>query len=548
MNRRRTAVNVFRAARKQAKKRLLAAGLGLLLAACGTPPAPLPASSASADDLLIVDCLLPGQVRRLGAFATGVSPRRPAKLGARECEQAGGEYALPSRNPQAALKLWLPFAQEGDAQAQTQVGELYERGIGSVPDHAAAAQWYRRAVAQGDTRAMVNLGSLYERGAGVARDAAQAARLFRQASGVSGPVAAITIHVVEPLAVFPTRSGDEALPAMTLKAGTREIVLRLRAEAGLRSVLVNDRPARVDGQGLLRVPVDPAQPSLDLRVVATDQREQMAELRFVATLAVAGRDPPARASAAAPATSGEFHALLIANDNYQSWERLDTPGNDAQDLRQLLRARFGFKVTLLANATRRDIFTAFAALRSSLGPADKLLVYYAGHGEIDPATQRGYWVPVDGEKRNRSNWVSVLDISEQLGALSARQVLVVADSCYSGTMTRSALPSLDAELAAADRARAMTSLGGLRARVALTSGGLEPVVDGGAGRNSLFARSLLDVLQALPEATEARRVHRELLARFAWRAQALGVKQLPDYAPIRFSGHEAGDFVFVPRR
>ena len=88
-------------------------------------------------------------------------------MSARECGAAGGEYALASRDAAAALKLWLPFARDGDAQAQTQVGELYERGIGAVADPAAAAEWYRRAAQQGDTRAMVNLASLLERGLGV---------------------------------------------------------------------------------------------------------------------------------------------------------------------------------------------------------------------------------------------------------------------------------------------------------------------------------------------------------------------------------------------
>jgi uncharacterized protein len=127
-------------------------------------------------------------------------------------------------------------------------------------------------------------------------------------------------------------------------------------------------------------------------------------------------------------------------------------------------------------------------------------------------------------------------------------VLVVADSCYSGTMARSSLPAADAELAPAARLEALGAMSRLRARVALTSGGLEPVVDGGGGANSLFARSLLDVLKVVPEPIEARRVHDELAAAFSVRARKLRLNQRPDYAPIRFAGHEAGDFVFVPRR
>jgi uncharacterized caspase-like protein len=214
----------------------------------------------------------------------------------------------------------------------------------------------------------------------------------------------------------------------------------------------------------------------------------------------------------------------------------------------MLEQRYGFQVTLLLDSTRRELFAAFNALRSRIKPEDKLLVFYAGHGDIEESTGRGYWVPVDGERDDRSNWVSVVDVTDQINALGVRQVLVIADSCYSGTMARSALPVADADLVGERHWEALRAMSQLRARVALTSGGLEPVVDGGAGRNSLFASSLLDVLDAVREPIETRRLFDALAARFSLRAQRLKVQQKPQYAPIRFAGHEAGDFVFVPKR
>ena len=95
--------------------------------------------------------------------------------------------------------------------------------------------------------------------------------------------------------------------------------------------------------------------------------------------------------------------------------------------------------------------------------------------------------PVDGERRNRSKWVSVVEVTDQINALPARQVLVVADSCFSGTMARSSLPAADADLAPALKWDALRTMARQRARVVLSSGGVEPVVDGGAGANSLFS-------------------------------------------------------------
>jgi len=528
--------------------------LALWLGACGSAPSavlappPSPPKLSGGDELLIVDCLMPGHVRQLGAFATGVSPRHPEKLPARDCAAAGGEYALASRDAAAALKLWLPFALDGDVQAQTQVGELYERGVGSLADPSVAATWYRRAAEHGDARAMVNLASLLERGLGVNRDAEGAAQWFRRASGLQAAPASITLHIIDPVVILPAPVAGQAAPSVTLAGRERALTGRVVSDAAVRSVSVNGVPTQVDAQGVFRVVPDLSRGPATLSLVASDASGHRATVTLTVTTRDA--DPPTEhidPAAGVDFGGGKAYALIIANQSYRHWQELDTPQRDGRDLKAVLERRFGFRATLLANATRREILEALNDMRARLEANDRLLVFYAGHGDVDPVTRRGYWIPADGDRRARSSWVSVLDVTDQLNAVAARQVLVVADSCYSGTMARSALASVDAELGAASRTQALNTLARLRARVAMTSGGDEPVVDGGAGRNSLFMRSLLDVLSAIDRPTEAQRVFDELSARFGWRAQALRVRQRPDYAPIRFAGHEAGDFVFVPK-
>ncbi len=530
---------------RRAIRTLLALGAAML-AGCAGGPAAVPVD-LSEEQLMIVDCLLPGQVRQLGSFATSISARRPQKLPAHECAQAGGEFALAARDPARALAIWLPFAQQGNAEAQTQVGEMYERGIGAVADHATAAAWYAKAAAQGDSRALINLASLHERGLGVKRDPVLAARLFRQASGQGGAPGRITLHLVDPVVVVPTPAGDGSAPLVPLGGEGMRRVLRgkVHAEAGVRQVLLNNRPLPVDAHGVFRAEIEVPPGGADTRFTAVDRQGGQATVHF---RAVPGGAEPRAARVDPRLLTGRAHALLIANQSYRHWPKLHNPVHDAQDLKRLLEDRYGFEVTLLTDATRRDTYAAFNALRARLEPEDRLLVFYAGHGDLDETTQRGYWVPVDGERGNRSNWISVVDITDQINALDVRQVLVIADSCYSGTMARTALPVADADLVGERRWQALQAISRLRARVAMTSGGLEPVVDGGAGRNSLFAGSLLDVLQAVREPIETRRLFDAVAARFSLRAQRLRVQQTPQYAPIRYAGHEAGDFIFVPRR
>ena len=160
---------------------LLMASLLAAVVGCTSPSpsvqAPDQATSASsssgpgrAEALFVVDCLLPGQVRKLGKM-TFLTSRRPIKTSAQDCEIRGGEYVAYDRaDYRTSLNVWLPQAQEGDKEAQTYVGEIYEKGLGVPPDYAVAAAWYRKAAAQGHSRAQINLGFLYEKGLGVEKD------------------------------------------------------------------------------------------------------------------------------------------------------------------------------------------------------------------------------------------------------------------------------------------------------------------------------------------------------------------------------------------
>ena len=68
---------------------------------------------------MIVDCLLPGAVRKLGAGVTYLTPRKVVKVAVKECEVRGGEYVLFDRaDPATALRIWQSAAEQGDAVAQ----------------------------------------------------------------------------------------------------------------------------------------------------------------------------------------------------------------------------------------------------------------------------------------------------------------------------------------------------------------------------------------------------------------------------------------------
>ena len=93
-----------------------------------------------------------------------------------------GVIAAQSGDWATALKEWKPLAEEGNANAQFNLGLMYERGYGVPQDYKESVYWYRLAVEQGYEVAQYNLGLMYEKGKGVPQDDKEAVRLYRLAA------------------------------------------------------------------------------------------------------------------------------------------------------------------------------------------------------------------------------------------------------------------------------------------------------------------------------------------------------------------------------
>ena len=74
----------------------------------------------------------------------------------------------------AAEREWRPLAEQGHADAQTKLGQLYAAGRGVPQDDAEAVNWYRKAADQGNALARIALGFNYFVGLGVEKDYIQA--------------------------------------------------------------------------------------------------------------------------------------------------------------------------------------------------------------------------------------------------------------------------------------------------------------------------------------------------------------------------------------
>jgi predicted nucleic acid-binding Zn-ribbon protein len=785
-----------------------------------------PTGAPDANKLLIVDCLLPPVVRRLGGGMIYSPPRMPVRTSADDCEIRGGEYVAYDRaNYATALQVWLAQAKSNDPQAQTYVGEIYEKGMGVTPNYVEAASWYEKAANQNYARAQSNLAYLYEKGLGVQKDPVKALNLYRKSAGLTDNDLTFTSDVESVRSEMQAQIDDlsaqleqqnaaaESLrsdlattqkelaarkssvaaaqrDARALRArieeleaagagasvqqlaelhearsdlGTREQRLaqqqaemtKLEQESVQQQAQLSARLKEADGQqAQLRRQIDDQAASaatarsqlagaqarlqsmtdqvsqlnselaaakaslktkedrlqqqvrapnvnpgeverarvalaaetalvadreavitqleshakdykaeverLKAQVDASEEarRKQTAELattrsqlqteraqlavlgqrvqqtelqlaqaneslaserqrlarerqqlesdqarsteaaqaeikkrtREVAALeaqvatqnatiaglekeqrlyqqqivdlksspaALAMRSPEPRAATASPPLPkrapagidlGEYHALIIGNNNYAFMPGLETAINDAKAIDATLKTKYGFQTKVLLNATRAEIFVALRELHDRLSVHDNLLIYYAGHGQRDPTNSaRGYWLPVDAKLDDMSAWIPDDQITSQIGNMAALHVLVVADSCYAGALTREPPQHLSSVSGGDDGAlKLLKLLAKLPSRTVMTSGGNAPVLDNGAQGHSIFARAFVEFLNHNDHIVEAQGVYNEIFQPVRQSAMRLKQVQEPRYVALREAGHENGDFLFSP--
>ena len=597
--------------------------MAFMLNGCGpVSVAPEQATGKNGDEFMVVDCLLPGQVRQLGKKARFLAARRPVKTSASDCAIRGGEFTAFDRADYAtALRVWLDQAKIGDAEAQTYVGEVYEKGLGLTPDYEIAAIWYSRAAEQGFTRAQINLGNLYEKGLGVNKNPVEALNWYRRASGLEAnnlqyastiiannvlqeelksletelsglrdykslteaekaglrkaelreaerlaqqnaeqdnslatdsPDSAPSIMVIDP-PISLTRSGPTALLRNAI--ASKEIIGKVESDLDIRSFRVNNKLVELDEFSLFFVDVPLQGQKTDVLIEVVDVKAQQVGFQFTMFLDVNPDkkqsrlitfDPASQTPSFAGINFGRYYALVIGNKDYQFYNDLETPENDARKIGELLSERYGFSTQLLLNASRYEILSALNKLRDKLTENDNLLIYYAGHGELDSANERGYWLPVDAEPGNSTNWLSNVSISDQLNTFNAKHIMVVADSCYAGTLSTASVARQAASVGQELLKEWLEVMNTVRARTVMTSGGVRPVLDSGGEGHSVFAKSFIDALKNNDSLMDGNKLFISVLADVRKRSKQLGVEQIPDYGAIKYAGHEAGEFFLVP--
>jgi hypothetical protein len=555
------------------------------------------------DKLFVVDCLLPEQASGPGAQMTDISSPQPIKTTAAECRARGGEYVAHDRaNVESALKVWLPQAQQGNAEAQVMLGEIYEKGLGGTANPALAAQWYSKAAEQGNSRAQIDLGYLYEKGLGVKKNTRIALKWYRKGSGLANsglqfmPVTEASGRGEKRKqgdnAQHQARIGDNASGSADdsglkrRKAESREKLdqlqeqlksleeeyhntfARIKSDMTTIKVKASQMDSRREKFALERVHIKLKKDKSKLMTQGGQIKELKKAIEQEEKTLAGLKDVPAEMpekkglqkknhNEASPVKAspksypsvdfGRFYALIIGINDYKQLPALQTSVNDAKAVDEVLRTRYGYQTTLLVNANRRQIMAAFNDLRKELTEKDNLLIYYAGHGEIDKSDQSAYWLPSDAEPDNNANWLSSHNIAQHLSILPAKHILVIADSCYSGTMTKTSIAHLPEDASDKKRKKWLKLMNSRKGRTVITSGSVKPIPDSNVSSHSVFASAFLKALNDNTGLLEDYELYRMASGKVKQSASQIGFQQSPQYSAMQHAGHEGSPFFFVPK-
>jgi hypothetical protein len=239
---------------------------------------------------------------------------------------------------------------------------------------------------------------------------------------------------------------------------------------------------------------------------------------------------------------GKYYALIIGIDKYKGvWVPLKNAVNDAKAVeRSLSNYKFDLVRTLYnEQATREKIIDQLEWLIANVKEQDNVFIYYSGHGEYKKELNKGFWIPADAETASSSRYISNNDLQTYISGIKSKHTLLISDACFSGDIFRGNTISVPFE----ESEKYYKEVHSLVSRQAMTSGGIEPVMDGGKDGHSVFAYYLLKTLnENAGKYFDASQLYSKIKIPVINNSD-----QTPKLSPVKGTGDEGGQFIFIKK-
>jgi len=193
-------------------------------------------------------------------------------------------------------------------------------------------------------------------------------------------------------------------------------------------------------------------------------------------------------------------AVIIGIDNYDNLSNLDYAVADAEAVKDMLIHKFDYpenniKLLLNEEANKTNIVNVISDVSLKAGENDRILVFYAGHGETMPLPdggEMGYLLPVDGRQENLyASAIPMNDLKDLSNMSKAKHMLFLVDACYGGL---AAVGSRGLE--PAKTPNYIEKITKIKSRQIITAGGKdEKVFEKSEWGHSAYTKNLLSALE-----------------------------------------------------
>ena len=236
-----------------------------------------------------------------------------------------------------------------------------------------------------------------------------------------------------------------------------------------------------------------------------------------------------------PRKKNLLFAIGINQYQEQSRIRIYNAKADVKRFINVMRDRYGFEtygVPIFDEQASRELILDEL---ENLGPesldCQNLIIYFAGHGEMDSLSEIGYWVPTDANLR-ASSYIPNSSVIDAIKRIKAEHILLISDSCYSGTFIKhhgikGMVPASNEEVES-------------NSRWVFSSGDMKRVSDGPKGKGSPFAQALNSYM----ETNKTSKIHAKELFAEVSRATREKLDQLPIAAEIYGVDSLGGEMTF----
>lgn len=139
-------------------------------------------------------------------------------------------------------------------------------------------------------------------------------------------------------------------------------------------------------------------------------------------------------------------AVIISIDQYEdaAIANLSNAVNDGELVRRVLAEHHHYDIRVLGSngisATKARMLGLFKDLCAEVGPDDRVLIYFAGHGVAEDSQtglsgdMEGFLLPQDAKEREPESYLSMKELLDAIRPLPCRHLLLILDCCFAGTI------------------------------------------------------------------------------------------------------------------